>query len=106
MGELFSEEQLARLRNVIEYAARAGSRAVARWGPDAQIDMAEEEAAELIVSLSHNRRGRNDPRDVVNECADVIITALQAGAVIADANKLIDAIAHKTQRLELRLERR
>jgi len=45
--------------------------AIKKWGEDAQINQAIEEAAELIVALRHV--GRDRPTDIFGEIADVSI---------------------------------
>ena len=52
--------------------------ALRRWGAAAQLAVAQEDLAELIVALSHHLRGRGDARDeVAEECADVRIVLAQ-----------------------------
>ena len=51
--------------------------ALTKWGPDAQINMAIEEAGELIVVLQHFKRNRATPTDVCSEIADIEIMAQQ-----------------------------
>jgi NTP pyrophosphatase (non-canonical NTP hydrolase) len=53
--------------------------AVNTWGMKSQIQMAQEECAELIVALSHYQRNPTDATfcDVVNELADVKIMVAQ-----------------------------
>jgi len=55
--------------------------AVMAWGIDAQIDMAIEECAELIVALNHYRRGRVTEQDVLGEVADVSILIEQMASL-------------------------
>ena len=77
--------------------------ALSKWGYSSQIDMAVEEAAELIQALQHHRRGRCTNDDVAGEIADMTIMCGQLrlvfGAEFVDA-----AIAAKLARLERRLE--
>lgn len=52
--------------------------ALRRWGRDAQFAVAQEELAELVVALSHHRRGRTDAvAEVAEECADVRVVLAQ-----------------------------
>lgn len=46
MSDLFDEEDLATFQEAVD-----------TWGIDAQVDMAEEEAAEFIVASKHVGRG-------------------------------------------------
>tara|TARA_R100001086_G_scaffold225289_2_gene143566 strand:- start:20166 stop:20564 length:399 start_codon:yes stop_codon:yes gene_type:complete len=55
--------------------------AVIVWGVDAQIDMAIEECAELIVALNHYRRGRVTEEEVLGEVADVSILVEQMASL-------------------------
>jgi len=50
---------------------RIYEQAVDLWGVNSQIDMVIEEMGELIVALSHYRRGRADKGKVAEEIADV-----------------------------------
>jgi NTP pyrophosphatase (non-canonical NTP hydrolase) len=72
--------------------------------------MAQEECGELVAAVAQYERDRVPGSDVVEECADVIITALQAGFICGggqgcdfDPDDLIDALAAKTARLRLRI---
>jgi NTP pyrophosphatase (non-canonical NTP hydrolase) len=67
-GELFA--QLAR-------AFELGRQAVNRWGEEGQLMASVEEAGEFVRAVARHRTDRGDWRDVVDEAADVIITALQ-----------------------------
>lgn len=49
------------------------SEAIRKWGENAQIDVMIEEAAELIVSLQHRKRGRGSVAEILSEMADVDI---------------------------------
>ena len=54
------------------------------WGQDAQMDMVEEECAELILALKHLRRGRTDFLPLFNEIADVEIMIGQMRLMFGD----------------------
>lgn len=57
--------------------------ALRRWGAEAQFAVAQEELAELVVALSHHRRGRKDAvAEVVEECADVRVMLAQVEAAL------------------------
>jgi hypothetical protein len=75
------------------------------WGSNAQLDMVQEEAAELISSVNRWRRGRDTSVDVASEVADVIIMLQQLICMIPDG---IDVVNHqyvvKMDRLKRRLE--
>ena len=73
-----------------------GRAALDVWGKEHQIDIAIEEMAELIVALSHHRRGRATADDVADEVVDVLTVAVQmviafgfefCTATLADSNR-------------------
>ena len=75
--------------------------AVNTWGPEAQMNQAIEEAAELICALRHHLRGRVS--NLVEEIADVEIMLAQLRLMIGDGpndqakeqklNRLADRLA-------------
>lgn len=77
--------------------------AVETWGWEPQVDMATEEAGELIVALSRFMRGRNDKEDVIDELADVRIMYEQLAEFIG-RDKVEDHTRAKMYRLRKRLE--
>ena len=48
------------------------ARCISAWGIRDQVDMAQEECAELIVALNHERRHRVPSEKVLEEIADVL----------------------------------
>lgn len=72
-------------------------KALERWGPVSQIDIAIEELGELIVELSHAKRGR--PHKVEEEAADVSIVLPQV-LLIFDKDKSALIRTQKLKRLE------
>lgn len=77
--------------------------AVETWGWEPQVDMATEEAGELIVALSRYMRGRNDEEDVVDELADVRIMCEQLTEFIG-REQVEEHVSVKMNRLRERLE--
>jgi len=77
--------------------------ALSIWGHSSQIDMAVEEAAELIQALQHHRRGRCTNEDVAGEIADMTIMCGQL-RLIFGAEDVDAAVAAKLARLERRLD--
>lgn len=73
--------------------------AVKKWGLDAQLLQTQEEAAELIVAISHFRRGRKSSREEpLEELADMEIMLEQMRAALGD--EAIDIMElKKTERL-------
>jgi NTP pyrophosphatase (non-canonical NTP hydrolase) len=72
--------------------------AVAKYGTDAQWDQLQEEAAEVIVAVSHYRRGRVGSRhELLAELADLVIMIAQAREMLgADAfDETLDTLADK-----------
>jgi NTP pyrophosphatase (non-canonical NTP hydrolase) len=78
-----------------------GTRAIRRWGVDAQVGMAIEECAELIVALRHVDRGRE--ADVASEVADVLIMCAQMACIVG-IDKVASEVERKLSRLSERLE--
>jgi NTP pyrophosphatase (non-canonical NTP hydrolase) len=64
--------------------------------------MAIEECGELIVSLSHFKRGRSDLKSLAEEIADVTIMLDQLKLIVG-ADIIADAIERKFVRLEERV---
>jgi len=56
--------------------------AIGKWGVEAQIDQAIEEAAELIVALRHMARDR--PTDIFGEIADISIMVDQLKIIFGE----------------------
>ncbi len=79
------------------------SDAIIKYGEEHQINIAQEEMAELIVALSHYQRGRASIQDVASELADVQIMLEQMkiifGAVIFNQKHKL-----KIDRLRLRIK--
>jgi len=76
--------------------------AIGAWGVRSQVDMAIEECGELIVSLSHFKRGRSDLKSLAEEIADVTIMLDQLKLIVG-ADIIADAIERKFVRLEERV---
>jgi NTP pyrophosphatase (non-canonical NTP hydrolase) len=76
--------------------------AVNTWGVDAQLDLLQEECAELIVAINHFRRGRVGPEKVAEEIADVFIMC-QEGAFIVGEHLVDQQIKDKMKRTADRL---
>jgi hypothetical protein len=76
--------------------------AVETWGIAAQVDMAEEEAAEFIVASKHYARGKVDLDGVVDELADLRIMSEQLTEVIG-RDRVERRVESKMDRLRERL---
>ncbi len=78
------------------------------FGPNSQLSMLQEECAELIVSISHYKRGRCGPKTVIDEIADVLILIQQINLYLTKVSNseedLREAIIRKTNRLRERLD--
>lgn len=90
-----------------ERARRHGNEALFRkaldkWG-HGQINVAQEECAELIVALSHLRRGRIAEFGVAEEVADVLIVAWQMRMMVG-SKAVDDWVEEKVERLREKLE--
>lgn len=102
--------ELQRFAAAMVAAVEAGNLALHRWGIHAQLDMVQEECGELVATINRGRRGRVSATDIIDESADVLITAAQAGLALGRAEvgfsltDLCEAIERKTKRLRERLE--
>lgn len=77
-------------------------KAIREWGIDAQTNLAIEEMGELIVAISHHRRGRVGMDAVQEEIADVMI-AMKELAMIYGELGVDKFIEQKAKRLKQRL---
>lgn len=92
MSDLFDEEDLATFQEAVD-----------TWGIDAQVDMAEEEAAEFIVASKHVGRGRSDLDDVIDELADLRIMQEQLTEFVG-RDRVEERVEDKMDRLRERLD--
>lgn len=78
--------------------------ALAHYGEDEQLTVAMEELAELIVAISHFKRGRVQSRmNLVEELADVEIICRTLRLVVADDARVNRMVKSKLYRLESRV---
>lgn len=82
-----------------------GCAAIHAHGSTAQIDMAVEECAELIVALRHHVRGRASLTESATEIADVLIMCAQL-ACLTGPELVAHEVTKKLDRLEARLGER
>lgn len=77
-------------------------KASALWGIGFQFEMAKEELAELIVSISHYQRGKENQPNLVKEIVDVQILINQLRAMLyghyAGNNKSFPDFVQKEER--------
>lgn len=78
--------------------------AIEAWGADAQLTHIQEELAELIVAISHLRRGRCDADHVAEEVADVIL-CMGTARVLVGVDLVSKHVLAKLERLEGRIAR-
>lgn len=78
-------------------------RALELLGLEVQLDVAVEEAAELVVDIQHWRRDRNELDDLVEEIVDVELVLEQLKTCV-DQGKYRDVREQKLDRLERRLD--
>lgn len=76
--------------------------AISLWGEGAQKDQAIEEAAELIVALRHDARGR--PSTIIEEVADMSIMLDQIKMMCGE-DEIEEAREDKIIRLRARIKR-
>lgn len=92
------------LLEAIALADRVGAEAIERYGAESQTRMLIEETGELLTAVARCARGRGARSDVVEECADVIIVALQVARIYSgDNDDLTCEIQRKANRLADRL---
>jgi len=61
--------------------------AITKYGIRSQLDLAQEECAELIVAISHCKRDRpNSTNEVIEEIADVRIMVTQLSIIFGEEN--------------------
>lgn len=96
----FAEEGVvARLND----SAPVLSRAVAKYGADAQSRMVFEECGELVAELARWQRGRSTVDDVAGEVADVLLVCLQMARILGD-KRVEECVVRKTDRLRSKLD--
>lgn len=79
--------------------------AIEKWGIDLQIDLAQEECAELIETIAHYRRGRlNSNKKLIEEIADVKIMIRQLEMMFGE-DEVDLVVQQKMDRLSSRLNR-
>lgn len=78
-------------------------RAIATWGPTAQLGMVQEECAELIAAIHRRQRGRCSAEDVAEEAADVWIMLEQLIRILGH-ELVAEALDRKLARLRSRLD--
>ncbi|MGQ4893507.1 MAG: hypothetical protein ACP6IQ_02655 [Candidatus Njordarchaeia archaeon] len=77
--------------------------ALLKWGLDSQFGVLQEEAAELIVAISHYLRQRIDEEKLLEELVDIEIM-LEQIKMCFDEDKIKEIKDEKLKRLEKRLE--
>lgn len=85
--------------------SRLAYAAVHAWGREAQIAQVQEELAELIVALSHFRRGREGARgEVLVEMVDVHAVLAQVIVICGlEEEEILARQAHARERLAQRI---
>lgn len=93
------------LARALDDAATVAREAVAAYPRQAQAMMVVEECAELTLAVARIQRGRATGAGIVEECADVIITALSAALIfgMSDYAALAEALRLKIDRLRERV---
>jgi len=80
--------------------------AVEKWGEKAQLEMMQEECAELITAISHFNRGRITSDELCGEIADVQIMIQQMYPIFSSwgTHRITAAYDRKISRLIERLK--
>lgn len=84
--------------SALEQALAVAPKALESYGTYAQRTIALEEMGELITALAREERGRAGKAEVLEEIADVLITAIQL-ALIYGADETTAQILYKIKRL-------
>lgn len=80
-------------------------RAVAKFGVEHQVSLIMEECSELILAISHYRRGRVKSDAIMEEVVDMMIMAEQARLIWDPEDKVFSEIyKRKIERLEKLIE--
>ena len=79
-------------------------KAVKHYGKFAQIDMAVEEMAELIVALKHHQRRKAEVEEIIEEIADVEIMLMQLKTIYECWSDVDIVKDEKLERLSKRME--
>lgn len=98
---------MADLLKSIALADSVGAQAIVCYGAEAQTRMLVEETGELLTAVARCARGRGARSDVVEECADVIIVALQVARMHSGSGDQEDLgleLERKAQRLLERMK--
>ena len=74
--------------------------ALDHYGTASQLDVAQEELAELVVAISHFRRGRDESKQrIIEEISDVIIMTQQL-CLVFGKQEVDDTVQQKLRRLK------
>ena len=77
--------------------------ALAKWGPESQVGMANEELGELITAINQFRRGRISPMELASEIADAHIMLHQLEIMFSLEPDISEQVKLKMERLEGRV---
>lgn len=91
--------------SAIALADRVGAQAIERYGAASQTRMLVEETGELLTAVARCARGRGARSDVVEECADVIIVALQVARMHSGSEGQEDLALELERKAQRLLER-
>lgn len=84
--------------------AKLMQKAMEKWGSELQMDLAQEECAELIEAIAHYRRGRPDSFEkMVEEIADVKLMVYQL-EILFGQSEVDRVVNEKMIRLASRIE--
>ncbi|MFT4949918.1 MAG: hypothetical protein ACI9CA_002060 [Natronomonas sp.] len=81
---------------------RTFAAALDAWGIDAQVDKAEEEAAEFLVASKHYGRGKIGADELVDELADLRVMQEQLSRFVGQ-ERVAKRVQEKMDRLRERL---
>lgn len=78
---------------------RLAKTALTYYGATHQEDKCLEEMGELASAIVKYRHSRTESPEVLNECADVLLTVLQVALSHGTASEFMDAVNAKSQKL-------
>lgn len=79
-------------------------KAFAGWRKEKTLDFLQEECAELIVAISHYKRGRTDAAPVIEEMVDVALMSSAVGCFLSTSEaEYHKQLLEKIQKLDDKL---
>jgi len=74
------------------------------WGENGQVNILQEECAELISAIARRNRGRNGNDEVAEEAADVLVSLMSVIPILGIEEDVIRHMNFKINRLDKRIK--